>query len=183
MKILFINACVREESRTIVIAKDIMQKLNLDYVEINLEQQNLKPLNSVFLKNREQYLNNQDLSNNIFDLAKQFAAAENIIIAAPFWDLSFPAMLKIYLENICVSGITFKYMNNKPIGLCKAKKLIYVTSSGGKIFADFGYSYIKELANSFFGITETICYKAENLDVENISKNTVLNKARIIQIK
>lgn len=183
MSNLFINACVRDESRTILIAKDVMQKLNFKYDEINLEKENLKPLDATLLKKREVCLYNNDFSNNMFKLAKQFASAENIIIAAPYWDLSFPALLKIFIENICISGITFKYKNNKPTGLCKAKKLIYITTSGGKIFADFGYSYIKELANSFWGIKDIVCFKAENLDVENISKEEVLTKAKITQIK
>ena len=181
MSNLFINACVREESRTIIIAKDIIKKFNLECVEINLQKENLKPLDETFLKDREKCLNNNDLSNNMFKLAKQFAEAENIVIAAPYWDLSFPALLKMYIENICVSGITFKYENNKPNGLCRAKKLIYVTTAGGKIFADFGYSYIKQLANSLWGIQDTICFKAENLDVENISYEEVLNKVNIIE--
>ena len=113
MSNLFINACVREESRTIVIAKDIMHKFNFKYDEINLEKENLKPLNATALKKREECLNSNDLSNNMFNLAKQFAAAENIIIAAPYWDLSFPSLLKIYVENICVSGIITHYGINR----------------------------------------------------------------------
>lgn len=179
---LFINACVRDESRTVIIAKDIIKKNNFEYVELNLEKQNLRPLDAAFLKKRENFLKNGDLSDNMFDLAKQFASAENIIIAAPYWDLSFPSLLKIYVENICVSGITFEYVDNKPKGLCKAKKLIYITTAGGVIFADFGYAYIKELANSLWGIKDTICFKAENLDVENILKEEVLDKSTIVQV-
>ena len=45
----------------------------------------------------------------MFDLARQFAEADVIVIAAPYWDLSCPAMLKQYLEQVNVVGITFKY--------------------------------------------------------------------------
>ena len=41
--------------------------------------------------------------------AKQFAGADTIVIAAPFWDLSFPAILKTYIENIYVTGIVSRY--------------------------------------------------------------------------
>ena len=34
----------------------------------------------------------------MFDLAGQFAGADTIVIAAPFWDLSFPAALKQYMQ-------------------------------------------------------------------------------------
>ena len=45
----------------------------------------------------------------MFRYARQFAAADKIVIAAPLWDLSFPAQLKVYLENIYVTGIVTKY--------------------------------------------------------------------------
>lgn len=180
---LFINACVREESRTLEIAKNIIKKMGIEVEEINLDKEKIKPLNSKRLIKREKLLNKNALSNKMFDMAKQFADAETIIIAAPYWDLSFPALLKIYLENISVLDITFSYKDDKPVGLCKAKKLIYVTTSGGEIFADFGYIYVKNLAGSLFGIKNTVCYRAENLDIDNISKNEVLKKAKIVEIK
>lgn len=47
-------------------------------------------------------------------------------------DLSFPARLKIYLENIYVTGIVSKYdENGRPRGLCRAERLYYVTTAGG----------------------------------------------------
>ena len=42
----------------------------------------------------------------MFDLARQFARAEIIVMAAPYWDLSFQAALKQYLEQVNVVGIT-----------------------------------------------------------------------------
>ena len=115
----------------------------------------------------------------MFYYAKQFAEADEIVIAAPFWDLSFPAMLKIYMEQITVSGITFEYINGRPSGLCKANRLTYITTSGGPIFADFGYEYIKALAKNFYGISETKAYRAMNLDVKMIAAEDVLTKAEI----
>ena len=180
---LFINACVRKEfSRTLIIAKKIMEDMKLDYTEIDLHKKHLKPLNIKRLNKREKLLKEKKLSNKMFEHAKQFAEAENIIIAAPYWDLAFPSLLKIYLENICVSNITFMYNEKGPVGLCKAKKLIYITTAGGNIFTDFGYTYVKSLANSLFGIKNTICYKAENLDVENITIDNVLQKANVIKV-
>jgi FMN-dependent NADH-azoreductase len=111
--------------------------------------------------------------------AKQFAEADEIVIAAPFWDLSFPALLKAYVEQITVSGITFEYIEGRPYGLCKAKRLTYVTTSGGPIFVDFGYEYIKSLAKNFYGISETKAYRAMDLDVQMITADEVLTKADI----
>ena len=183
MNILFINACVRKESRTLVLAKDVLSKMQGDITEINLANENILPLNSISLEEREQLVNSGEMDAPLLKYAKQFAQADEIVIAAPFWDLSFPSILKIYMEQITIAGITFEYKQGRPMGLCKAKRLVYVTTSGGEIFCDFGYSYIKALANNFFGIQDTVAYRATNLDVQGISPDALLKDAKISIIK
>ena len=183
MNILFINACVRKESRTLVLAKDILSKMQGAITEIDLAKENLAPLNRVSLEERERLLKSGKTDAPMFAYAKQFAQADEIVIASPFWDLSFPAILKIYLEQITVAGITFTYRDGCPTGLCKAKRLTYVTTAGGEIFCDFGYTYIKTLANTFFGIQDTIAHRASNLDVQNISADELLQKATFSTVK
>ena len=183
MNILFINACVRKESRTLVLAKDILSKMQGNITEIDLAKENLAPLNCKSLEERERLLKSRETDAPMLQYAKQFAGADEIVIAAPFWDLSFPSLLKIYMEQITVTGITFSYRNGCPTGLCKAKRLIYVTTSGGEIFCDFGYAYIKTLANNFYGIQDTVCYRATNLDVRGISADKLLQDATISMVK
>lgn len=179
MSILFINACVRENSRTLVLAKSILSDMPGEIIEVNLNEENIVPLNRELLEKRERLISYENKNDPMFYYATQFAKADEIVIAAPFWDLSFPALLKAYIEQISVSGITFEYINGRPCGLCKAKSLTYVTTSGGPIFADFGYEYIKALAKSFYGISETKAYRAMNLDVNMIAAEDVLTKADI----
>ena len=179
MSILFINACVRKDSRTLVLAKNVMKDMSGEIIELDLNLENIEPLNRELLEKRDSLLKDGRLDDPMFCYARQFADADEIVIAAPFWDLAFPAKLKIYLEQITVSGITFKYMNGTPIGLCKAKKLTYVTTSGGPIFDDFGYAYVKALAQKFYGIEKTEAVRAMNLDVEMISAEELLQKATI----
>ena len=183
MSILFINACVRENSRTLVLANHILSKMSGDVIEVNLNEEHIPPLNRELLEKREGLVSMGNKSDPMLSYAIQFAEAEEIVIAAPFWDLSFPAILKAYMEQITVSGITFEYIEGRPVGLCKAKRLTYVTTSGGPIFADFGYEYIKTLAKSFYGISETKAYRAMNLDVNMIAPEDVLTKADISVIE
>jgi FMN-dependent NADH-azoreductase len=183
MSILFINACVRENSRTLVLAKSIMKDMPGEITEVNLNTENISPLNRELLEKRERLIDAKKLDDAMFKYAKQFAEADEIVIAAPFWDLSFPSILKIYIERITVSDITFRYENGCPQGLCKAKRLTYVTTSGGPIFADFGYSYVKTIAKSFYGIEETQSYRAMNLDVDMITAEELLAKATILKIE
>lgn len=182
MKVLFINACVRENSRTKIIANDFLKKFNTVIEEIDLVKLNLKPLDTQRLQRRDYLIANKLYNDEMFDLAHQFSEADEIVIAAPYWDLSFPALLKLYFENITVGGITFYYDNGVPKGLCKARKVTYITTSGGKIFVDYGYSYVKTLVSNLYGIKDTVCYKVENLDVNCIEGNDVLNQ-EIIEVK
>ena len=183
MSILFINACVRKDSRTLVLAKNVVKDMSGEILELNLNSENIEPLNTELLEKRDSLLKDGRLDDDMFRYARQFADADEIVIAAPFWDLAFPAKLKIYLEQITVSGITFKYVEGHPTGLCKAKKLTYITTSGGPIFDDFGYAYVKTLAQKFYGIEKTEAVRAMNLDVDMISAEELLEKATISVIE
>lgn len=183
MSILFINACVRENSRTLVLARKILADVTDEVEEINLNKENIPPLNAELLKKREALIESGNKNDPMLSYANQFAQADEIFIAAPFWDLSFPAILKAYMEQVTVSGITVDYEDGRPIGLCKAKRLTYVTTSGGPIFVDFGYEYIKALAKNFYGISETKAYRVMNLDVDMITADELFEKAHISVIE
>ena len=179
MSILFINACIREHSRTLVLAKQVLKDMVGEITELNLNFENMEPLNADLLEKREVLIKAGSFDDPMFGYAKQFANADEIVIAAPFWDLSFPAKLRIYLEQLAVAGITFQYTSGRPQGLCKATKLTYVTTSGGPILDDFGYAYIKTLAQKFYGIEKTQAVRAMNLDVDMITPEELLTKATI----
>lgn len=165
--ILFINACVRKDSRTKRLADYLLNRLDGEIKEINLEKENILPLNNETLDLRTRLIESENFDNPIFDYAKDFAKADTIVIAAPFWDLSFPASLKCYIEAINILGLTFGYSQEGiPYGLCRAKKLYYITTSGGKIFnSEFGFGYIKSLCENFYGIKDVVFIKAEELDI------------------
>lgn len=124
--------------------------------------------------------NLHDYSGSEFKLAKQFKDADTIVIAAPFWDLSFPSVLKVYFENITVSGLTFEYSRDgRPVGKCKAKKLYYITTSGGYIGKNnFGFDYVKALAENFFGINDIYFYSAEGLDIFGADVKAIMDEAK-----
>lgn len=175
--ILFVNCCVREESRTKKIADALLGKLDGEVEEINLYREGLKPLSKETLEKRSMLSKNGDFSDESFKYARQFANADMIVIAAPYWDLSFPAELKTYIENIYVVGLVSKYSEDgTPIGLCRAKKLYYVTTAGGPYIPDYSYGYIEAIAKDFMGIPETKLIKAEMLDIVGYSSEDIVNK-------
>lgn len=176
--ILYINCCVRDNSRTDRLARVLLNKLGSEYEELNLYKEELKPLTGSSLKNRTELVEAGDYSSPIFKYAKQFAQADTIVIAAPYWDLSFPSELKIYIENIYVTGIVSRYnAHGMPEGMCKANKLYYVTTAGGPYCPDYSFGYIQSMATDFFGIKEAALIKAEMLDIDGVCAEKVLEEA------
>ena len=181
--ILFVNACVRKDSRTERIAKALIETLGDKCEEVKLSELGLKPVLEEALEKRTKLAEKGLFSDPMFEPAKQFSLADTIVIAAPFWDLSFPAILKTYLENIYVIGLVSEYNSEgQPHGLCKAGKLYYVTTAGGQYLPDFSYDYIRLMAEKCFGINETELIKAEMLDVEGFDAEKLV-KQKIEKIK
>jgi len=175
MKVLVLNACVRGEvSRTWKLAQACMEGLkeaageNLEFEELNLMNMDLKYLSGDFFQEREELLQAGNRSHPRFDLAHQFASADAMIIAAPFWDLSIPAVLKVYIENISVDGITFGCNETGMYGLCKAKKMLFLTTRGAFYGEDgpleHGARYLKALCE-MYGIHEFECVYVDGTDV------------------
>lgn len=177
--VLFINACVRKESRTRRLADSILIKLNQSYKEVRLHEIRFPIADETFLNMRDRLITEGKFNDPVFDLAREFAEAETVVIAAPYWDLSFPAALKQYFEQINVPGITFRYTEEGiPVGLCKAKKLIYVTTAGGCYVPDeFGFGYIKALVQNYYGISDVRLVKAIGLDLEGADAEGIMRSA------
>jgi len=179
MKVLFIDACARKESRTRRLAGCYLKKLGEAYEEVRLFDVEFPAADEAFLKRRDGFISEGDYSDRMFDLAKQFAAADEIVIAAPFWDLSFPAALKQYLEQINVLGITFRYSpQGVPEGLCRAEKLTYVTTAGGNyVPEEFGFGYVRALAQGYYGIQDVRLIQAAGLDIEGADAEAIMRTA------
>ena len=177
-KILFINTCVRSESRTNTLARALIETLGGEVTEIRPDLNGLRPLCGDSLRRRDELLAAGDYSAVELSAAREFAGADVIVIAAPYWDLTFPALLKIYLENVTVYGVTFRYTDEGiPQGLCHADKLYYVTTSGGPIIHNFGFKYVDTMAREFYGINETRFICAEGLDIIGADTESILNEA------
>lgn len=171
---LFINACLGNGSRTEQIARAYLKKCT-DVAELRLDDMYLEPLDAGTLQNRNYYISQENFTHSYFDNARQFAAADEIVIAAPYWDLTFPSKLRAYLESVCIEGLTFCYSQQRiPVGLCKANRLTYITTSGGRYRPDFSYDYIRSLAGEFFGISETHLIFAENLDAVGYNPKAIV---------
>lgn len=183
--LLFIDACIRgEESRTKALCQSFLQaytKLNPDeeIVHVNLNENPPLPMDRAALYQRDEDIAAGDFSDPRYAFAKDFARADKILIGAPDWDFSFPAVLKAYIEAICVAGITFEYTATGAASLSGAKRCLYISTSGGPdLSAHHGYEYVKTVFSSLFGINDFQEVAAFNLDIEGFDVEGELAKAR-----
>ena len=177
--ILYVNACVRKESRTKKLAEKLLKKLDKPYEEVCLEKLDFPIVNQAYLDQRDLLISKGDFQNPMFALARQFSEAADIVISSPFWDLSFPALLKQYLELVNVVGITFKYSESGvPVGLCKAERLFYVTTAGGYFVPEtFGFGYVNALAQNYYGIQNVRKIEAVGLDIDGADVDQIMKTA------
>lgn len=184
-KILFVDACISEHipSRTKTLCHaflDEFQKIHGDtQVEtVSLIEHPVPALTHEALMTRNSLVSSNQLQHPMFDMAHQFAEAELIVIGAPYWDLSFPAVLKSYIEQIMVTNVAFHYIETGSEGLCRAKALVYLTSAGDYIDStnNFGYDYIRGIA-AMVGISQTYFCAADGLDIQGNDIPQIMKKA------
>lgn len=186
MKLLFVDACIRgEKSRTKALCEHFIKEYTAANPEwevetVSVEALALEGFDSESLAARDVLLKEKNFADKSFDLAKQFMEADCIVMGAPYWDLSFPAKLKAYLEQVSVTGLTYIYNEmGIPQGQCKAKDLTYITTSGGPIgVMNYGYDYVRGLCK-LFGIEKTHFASAEMLDVYGVDVDKTLEDAKV----
>jgi FMN-dependent NADH-azoreductase len=185
--LLFVNACVRgQDSRTLALAGQLLRRIKEEnskdmafkIEEIRLSTENLVPLNYERLARRQELLSAGLYEDTMFDYANAMANADMIVIAAPYWNMSFPSCLNIFLELASVEGITYTYgEDGTPIGLSQAADMYYVTTSGGMIAnCNFGFEYINALCR-LFGVENTHFVSAQGLDLEGADVDDIMAKA------
>ena len=163
--LIYINACMRAGSRTRRIATPIIEELSKRYnVETVDLTKNLYPVaDNHTLEDRNQGI----VPPEHVALAKKIAAADRIVIAAPFWDMSFPSALKVFFENMSLFGVTFDSNDKECYGLCKAEKVMYITTRGMDISTgdslEQATPYIKALSH-LWGWGKLTVISAQNMD-------------------
>lgn len=164
-KLIIIDSCMREESRTRVIldaARGVLSaRYDIETIDVNALA--LPPVTPETLKERT----SGRVPEETVAIARRIASADRIVIAAPFWDMSFPACLKAFFENMSLFNVTFTDDGTTCTGLCKCRKVLYITTRGMDIpngdYRDQGSSYLKALS-SLWGLGEVITVAAWKLD-------------------
>lgn len=175
MKLLFVNCCISqrgEESRTLALAEAYLEAYlarhpGTEVEEVPPEELLALPLFDVeLLEERDILARAGRFDDCVFDLARQFREADAVVVAAPYWDMSYPAALKAYIEHISAVGLTYHYEADGVHGDCRAEQLVYLTSGGDFEREDsIGVLHWRQLCG-LFGIRRFEYVFAGGLDID-----------------
>lgn len=147
-KIIYVNAIIRkDESRTKRLIDNILNgvKDEAELIEINLNDLDLTPYNEISYDDKVQ----NGTPDLFFNYSKLIAESDGLVIASPFWDMSFPSLLKSFLEKISLFDVMFISDDKKCIGIAKCPFMYYVTTRGMDIHdgdeLEQGTPYLKAL--------------------------------------
>ena len=164
--LVVIDACVRQsDSRTLRIAEPIIEALSKRYkvIRYDLPEMDIVPLNPGLFAERGL----GEIPSWAKEAATAISKADRILIAAPFWDMSFPAVLKCFFEQTSLFDITFTDNGKTCVGLCKAPKVLYITTRGMDIptgsFLDQGSPYLRALG-ALWNLGEITVLDVHNTD-------------------
>jgi len=173
-KLLFIDGCISQrgpESRTQRLVRAFLEEYEKAHPDAfvtmtRVDELDLRPLTPGELDQRDRRAQAGDFSGLEFSFARSFQSADKIVVAAPFWDLTFPAALRVYIEHISVCGLCYHYEADGCHGDCRASRLLYLTTGGDFEKPDsLGVLYWKQLAE-MFGIPRFDYVFAGGLDVD-----------------
>lgn len=181
------NPKLDNESRTFRISESFIntyRQINPDdkIVVHDLYSEGVKPITAEQLQTRYSPKDESAKEHPVYKYAYEFKSCNKIVIAAPMWNLSFPSILKCYLDYIMAVGITFQYTEHGPVGLCQGKKALHIVTRGGLYSEgpassyEMGDKYLRGLFG-FLGITDFTTISAEMLDVIGVDVEDKMTKA------
>lgn len=160
-KILFINACYNyDKSRTMYLTNAIFKKFNIDekfdFEEVKLKDLHLLPLSEEKLKIRFDLTNKHLFDMDMLTYSKKILSADIVVIAAPFYDFSYPSILKLFIENVSVPNLMYTYTKDGYEGFARGRKFIYITTRGSELpdSEDSGYLNLDRMFK-LFGFKES----------------------------
>ena len=200
-KILYITANTKpeEQSTSRTVGRRLvneLQKQNQGAVleEVDLYQTHLPVLKYHYFSGRSTLIGSDQVMKlteeeqkdiqQVVSLCDQFIGADCIVLAAPMWSLSYPAVVKQYLDCILIAGKTIAFKNEKPYGLLedRNRSFAYVQSSGGALpwmlrpILNKGMSYVEDIMK-FIGINGCYSLFADGTGTTEDERQQALAKA------
>ncbi|MFC7394760.1 FMN-dependent NADH-azoreductase [Scopulibacillus cellulosilyticus] len=127
--------------------------------------------------------NEQTAINRMEEILEQFISADAYVFVTPMWNLSFPPMLKAYIDNVVIARKTFHYTAQGPEGLMKNKKVLHIQSRGG-VYSEgpaadmeFTNKYLQSVM-AFIGITDYDHLVVEGMNAFPEKSSSLLEEAK-----
>jgi FMN-dependent NADH-azoreductase len=201
-KILYIvaNSKPEEISASRTVSRALVNRIMEKYKDFTLEELDLykeyipRPKYSYFSR-RSTLVNADALSklttqeqNDVQQMTKlcnQFVSATIYVVASPMWSLSFPAVLKDYIDCIIQAEKTITFQKEKPEGILndRPRTFIYVQSSGGNIpwlmkpILDKGLNYVEDIIK-FIGVSKFDELLVDGTGTTETDKSDAIEKAK-----
>ena len=186
MKLLFVDCCISQrgqESRTRALAEAFLEEYRAKNPNAEMETVSpetmlaLKPFDAEMLNARDELAKRGAFDAPVFELARQFREADAVVVAAPYWDMSYPAALRTYIEYISANGLNYHYEADGCHGDCKADWLVYLTSGGDFEHEDsVGIVHWRQLCG-LFGIRKFDYVFAGGMDIDPAKTPELLSAA------
>lgn len=116
-------------------------------------------------------------------LVEEFLGADVVVIGAPMYNFSIPTQLKAWIDRVAQAGRTFRYTAEGPEGLAGGKKVIIVSTRGGRYAGqaaetamDHQEAYLRAVLG-FFGITDVTVVRAEGVAMGPEARETAIAAA------
>ena len=173
-KLLFVDCCISQRgaaSRTRALADAFLEAFRKTHPDwavetVDVAALNLTPFTAEELNERDALASVGAWDAPVYDEARRFRAADAVVVAAPYWDLSYPAALRTYMEYISANGLAYHYEADGCHGDCRGQWLVYLTSGGDFEHEDsVGVLHWRQLA-AMFGIPRFDYVFAGGLDID-----------------
>ncbi len=95
-------------------------------------------------------------------LVAELEAADVIVIGAPIYNFSIPAVLKAWIDMVARAKVTFRHTENGPEGLLRNKQAYVMIAHGGTTIGsaqDFASPYLRHVLG-FIGIQDVEFFSA-----------------------
>ncbi len=176
LNVLAINTSAKKEgsiSRTLT--ADLLQALEDRHSDVNVVERDLADglsfidtawIEANFTADEDRTDRHRQTLAESDELVAELEAADVLVIGAPIYNFSIPAVLKAWIDMVTRARVTFRYTENGPEGLLAGKKAFVIVPSGGVPVGspvDFATPYLKQ-ALSFVGITDVEFIGARGAD-------------------
>ncbi|MBM7646163.1 FMN-dependent NADH-azoreductase [Scopulibacillus daqui] len=197
-KVLYITANPKpiETSFGLQVGEHFIENLHRKHPDVEIERVNLYEdsiplIDGVVLSAWEKAAsglpfneNEQAAVNRMEEILEQFISADAYVFVTPMWNLSFPPMLKAYIDNIVIARRTFEYTPEGPKGLMTNKKVLHIQSRGGiysegpAVEMEFTNKYLQTVL-AFIGITDFEHLFVEGMNAFPDKAEAILDEAKI----